>query len=217
MAGACARSGRKSDSVELIVVTKNHPVDLVVELSDLGQNAFGENRDQEAFAKSQEFANIRPEASAKWHFVGQLQTNKVKNVLKYASTIHSLDRPSLLSELNKVLERIEGSVDAFIELNLTEDPARGGVLPEQLLELAQSVLESPRIRLLGLMSVAGLDVDPKIDFERTLKASISLQSIAPSANQLSMGMSQDFETAIEFGATHIRVGSAITGPRATSA
>lgn len=216
MAGACARSGRSVDSVELIVITKNHPVEMALELSDLGQRTFGENRDQEAGPKAAEFADRRPGIAANWHFVGQLQTNKVKNVLKYASAIHSIDRPSLVAELRKVLERTQGSVDGFIELNLTGDPGRGGVLPAQLEELAALVLEVPQINLLGIMAVAGLDVEPEVDFERAVKSLATLEKLAPQANKLSLGMSADFEKAIEFGATHIRVGSAITGPRATN-
>ena len=216
MAGACARSGRSVDSVELIVITKNHPVEMALELSDLGHRSFGENRDQEAGPKAAEFADRRPGIAANWHFVGQLQTNKVKNVLKYASAIHSIDRPSLVAELRKVLERTQGSVDGFIELNLTGDPGRGGVLPAQLEELAALVLEVPQINLLGIMAVAGLDVEPEVDFERAVKSLATLEKLAPQANKLSLGMSADFEKAIEFGATHIRVGSAITGPRATN-
>ena len=216
MASACVRSGRPENSVELIVITKNHPVDLVLELATLGHGVFGENRDQEAGPKAAAFAELRPGLETDWHFVGQLQTNKVKSVLKYAKTIHSLDRPSLIAELAKVLERTESTVGGFIELNLTGDPGRGGVLPEEMLGLAEQILTVPRINLLGVMAVAGLGVEPAVDFERTLQSLEALKKLAPQASKLSLGMSEDFETAIEFGATHIRVGSAITGPRATN-
>ncbi|MCF8528333.1 MAG: YggS family pyridoxal phosphate-dependent enzyme [Aquiluna sp.] len=217
IAGACARSGRSPDQVELIVITKNHPVDLVVELSDLGQDVFGENRDQEAKPKSAALSELRPNAQARWHFVGQLQTNKVKSVLGYASSIHSIDRDSLVAELSKVLTRNEQQVDGFIELNLTGDPGRGGVLPENLGQLAEKVLQEPRIKLRGLMAVAGLGVDARSEFDRVLAIQEVLLSISPESRDLSLGMSEDFEAAIEMGATHIRVGSAITGPRANNA
>ena len=217
IAGACARSGRSTDQVQLIVITKNHPVDLVLELSDLGHRVFGENRDQEAKPKAASFAQLRPQVGASWHFVGQLQTNKVKSVLSYASSIHSIDRDSLVAELSKVLTRNEQEVDGFIELNLTGDPGRGGVLPEKLEELAQKVLDEPRIKLRGLMAVAGLGVDARSEFDRVFAIQEKFLSYSPESKYLSLGMSEDFEIAIEMGATHIRVGSAITGPRAYNA
>ena len=152
-----------------------------------------------------------------WHFVGQLQTNKVKSGLEYASTIHSIDRPSLVSELSKQLQKQEKRIDGFIELNLTDDPGRGGVAPSELLSLAELVLKVEQINLLGVMAVAGLGKDPAEEFERALDLSAQLQTVAAGADQLSMGMSEDYEIAIKLGATHIRVGSAITGPRPISA
>jgi pyridoxal phosphate enzyme (YggS family) len=212
IAASCIAAGRSVSDVELVVVTKNHPAEVVAELYDLGHRHFGENRDQEAGPKGEALA-AGGRLDAKWHFVGQLQSNKVRTVLNYATCIHSIDRSSLVKELAKQLGNRELEIEGFIELNLTEDPARGGVEPGNLPQLAHSVMEIGRIKLLGVMAVAGLGVDPRIDFEKTLLASQELQKIAPEANQLSMGMSEDFELAIEMGATHIRVGSAITGPR----
>lgn len=206
LAQAAVRSGRAPNEVTLIVVTKNHPASLVEELIALGQRDFGENRDQEARPKAEAVGD-----SASWHFVGQLQTNKVKSVLSYASFLHSLDRDSLLSEIAK---RAHQPLNCFIELNLTSDPGRGGVAPENLVEFAERALAANNVRLLGLMAVAGLDVDPRVDFERALRARDLLTSLSADANQLSMGMSGDYEVAVEMGATHVRVGSAITGPRA---
>ena len=212
IAASCIAAGRSVSDVELVVVTKNHSAEVVAELYDLGHRHFGENRDQEAGPKAEALA-AGGRLDAKWHFVGQLQSNKVRTVLSYATCIHSIDRSSLVKELAKQLGNRELEIEGFIELNLTEDPAWGGVQPGNLPQLAHSVLEIGRIKLLGVMAVAGLGVDPRNDFEKTLQASQELQKIAPEANQLSMGMSQDFELAIEMGATHIRVGSASTGPR----
>ena len=212
IAASCIAAGRTVTDVELVVVTKNHSAELVAELYDLGHRQFGENRDQEAGPKAEALA-AGGRLDANWHFVGQLQSNKVRTVLNYATCIHSIDRSSLVKELSKQLGNRELEIEGFIELNLTEDPARGGVEPGNLAQLAESVMQIGRIKLLGVMAVAGLGVDPRIDFEKTLQASQELQKIAPEANQLSMGMSEDFELAIEMGATHIRVGSAITGPR----
>lgn len=212
IAASCIAAGRSVSDVELVVVTKNHSAEVVAELYDLGHRQFGENRDQEAGPKAEALA-AGGRLDAEWHFVGQLQSNKVRTVLNYATCIHSIDRSSLVKELAKQLGNRELEIEGFIELNLTEDPARGGVEPGNLQQLAQSVIQIGRIKLLGVMAVAGLGVDPRIDFEKTLQASQELKKIAPEANQLSMGMSEDFELAIEMGATHIRVGSAITGPR----
>lgn len=212
---AATNSGRTTDSINLIVVTKNHPAQMVIDLAALGQLEFGENRDQEASQKAAEVAKVFP--SAHWHFVGQLQTNKVKSVLRYASTIHSIDRPSLVRELAKQLEIQEAQVDGFIELNLTSDENRGGVSEENLKALTEEVLSVPRIALLGVMAVAGLGEDPESEFEKARQLSEVVRQLAPSATALSMGMSEDFEVAIAMGATHIRVGSAITGPREYSA
>jgi pyridoxal phosphate enzyme (YggS family) len=213
MASACSASGRALQDVELVAITKNHPAEVVAELVDLGHLQFGENRDQEASPKSARLSELRPQAQPTWHFVGQLQSNKVKSVLKYAKVIHSIDRTSLVVELSKQLPKFEGSYSGFIELNLTEDEGRGGVLPQNLAPLAESVLQLPNFELLGVMAVAGLGMDPAAEFERVLAASNRLQEFAPSASKLSIGMSEDFEIAISMGATHIRVGSAITGPR----
>jgi len=207
--------GRAKDDVALIIVSKNHPASLVAELVQLGQSAFGENRDQEASKKAQELKNSG--FDIQWHFVGQLQSNKVKSVLEYASVIHSIDRPSLVAELSKQLSKQNKQIDGFIELNLTDDPGRGGVAPQDLLNLAEQVLAVEQINLLGVMAVAGLGKDPAEEFERAIGLSKQLQTLAPTATKLSMGMSEDFEVAIRLGATHIRVGSAITGPRPISA
>jgi pyridoxal phosphate enzyme (YggS family) len=217
VASACLASGRNVSDVELVAITKNHPAELVAELVDLGQLQFGENRDQEAAPKATLLTELRPQANPTWHFVGQLQSNKVKSVLRYARVIHSIDRASLVGELAKQLPKFEGTYSGFIELNLTSDPGRGGVLPENLPQLAESVLALENFELLGVMAVAGLDQDPRSEFEKVLSASQALQGLSPQANQLSMGMSEDFEVAIAMGATHIRVGSAITGPRPTNA
>lgn len=212
---AAVAAGRNAEDVQLIVVTKTHPAQIVIELAALGQLDFGENRDQEAAPKAQEVASIV--SKARWHFVGQLQSNKVKSVLRYASVIHSIDRPSLVKELAKHLDNQDSQIDGFIELNLTQDENRGGVSKADLAALTEQVLSVPRINLLGVMAVAGLGEDPRAEFEKAVALSQIVRKLAPSAKSLSMGMSEDFEVAIAMGATHIRVGSAITGPREYSA
>jgi len=210
---AASNSGRSVKDIELIIVTKNHSAALPIELLDLGETQFGENKDQEASPKAKEVEFVRPEL-ATWHFVGQLQSNKVRSVLEYASCIHSLDRDSLLKELVKQLAKdTEKRIQVFLELNLTDDPNRGGLDPKDLSRFAELVMAQPQIQLLGVMGVVGLDVEPAVDFERIAKASAELVSLDPAAKFISAGMSGDFEEAIGFGATHLRIGTAITGNR----
>jgi len=205
-----AQRGR--EDITLVVVTKNHPAQLVVDLIDLGQRNFGENRDQEAAPKSLEVAAARPD-QATWQFVGQLQTNKVKSVLNYASVIHSLDRASLLGELAKVTANRGMKVDAFIQLNLTDDPERGGIAPADLKAFAEQVAATSGVRPIGVMAVASLEGQEERDFDTVARASTELQKVIPGAKFISAGMSGDFELAITYGATHLRIGTAITGSR----
>ena len=209
---AATDAGRSSSEIELIVVTKNHPTQLVFDLLDLGVRDFGENRDQEAAPKS---AAVRSNSGIehRWHFIGQLQTNKVKSVVSYAHSVHSLDRQSLLDSLGKATVEREVPLEVFIQLNLTADPNRGGINPSDLNEFADGVVKHSGLNLRGVMGVASLDNQLDRDFEAILKASQALQKILPTANQISAGMSEDFETAIGYGATHLRIGSAITGKR----
>ena len=214
IATAATSANRNANEITLVVVTKNHPHQLVLDLLDLGARDFGENRDQEASPKAKQIA-LESNQEFNWHFIGQLQTNKVKSVLEYASFLHSLDRTSLLDELIKRTVERSQPLKVFIQVNMTEDPERGGVNPTDLMAFSERVLASPGLELVGLMGVGGLDVAPEREFERLAQLSSQLQKLAPNANRLSMGMSGDFETAIAYGATHLRIGTAITGNRPT--
>jgi PLP dependent protein len=210
IAQAAARSGRNLSEIELIVISKNHSAELVEELYALGQRHFGENRDQEAAPKAQSTSNL---GDITWHFVGQLQSNKVKSVLTYAKYILSIDRTSLLASLAKELSKNPINLKGFLQLNLTQDPGRGGIQPADLMTFADAVAAVPGIELQGVMGVAALDRDPREDFETIARCSQQLQVSHPKARFISAGMSHDFEQAIEFGATHLRIGTAITGNR----
>ena len=214
IATAATSANRDPKEITLVVVSKNHPYQLVLDLLELGARDFGENRDQEASVKAKQIAN-ESELDFSWHFIGQLQTNKVKSVLEYASFLHSLDRPSLLDELIKRTVDRSIPLKVFVQVNMTEDLERGGVNPVDLMAFAERVLASPGLELMGLMGVGGLDAAPEREFERLALLSSQLQQLAPSADRLSMGMSGDFEAAIAHGATHLRIGTAITGNRPT--
>ena len=202
---ACRQVGRSVDDITLVVVTKFHLASLIRDLVELGVHHVGESRHQEAVAKHQELSDL----PLTWHFVGQLQSNKARAVADYCQVIHSIDRASVVQKLGTIDHTVEG----FIEVNLTGDPGRGGVEPEQLGELVDTVLETPQIALRGLMAVAPQDVDPAEAFDRVLALQDVVTSRVPEATDLSLGMTGDFEEAIHAGATHLRIGSAITGNR----
>ena len=197
----------------LIVVTKNHDVQLAKNLYDLGERNFGENRVQEGLPKSVELTELLPESNPIWHLIGQLQTNKVKQALEFASVIHSLDRQSLLTELVKRTADFEKPLEVFIQVNLTEDENRGGVSAVNLESFVEQVLRCHTLNLRGLMAVASLENEPARDFESVANLSQKVRALHPGADQLSIGMSDDFLTALGFGATHLRIGTAITGKR----
>lgn len=203
-------AGREATGVTTIVVTKFHPASLVRELAALGVRDVGENRQQEAAEKSAELADL----DLRWHFIGQLQSKKTRSVLGFASAIHSVDRLSLVTALGAALASgARDSIDAFIQLNLTDDDARGGVNPAELEKFAETVLATGGIHLRGVMAVAPLDSDPRAAFARVRALSERLRAVAPEATALSMGMSGDYREAVLEGATHLRIGTAITGNR----
>jgi len=205
VADAARSAGRSPEELTTIVVTKFHPVSLVRELAALGVRDVGENRHQEAQAKAAELSDLH----LRWHFVGQLQSKKARQVRAYADVIHSIDRISLVDALRSD----DGTVDCFVQLNLTDDPGRGGVADKDLEPLVERVLDTPGLRLLGVMAVAPLDEDARHAFARVRSASERITALEPLADKISAGMSQDYAAAIAEGATHLRIGTAITGNR----
>ena len=213
IASAAEKCGRHVSDITLIVVTKFHPASLVRELADLGITNVGENRHQEAEAK---YAELRDLTHLRWHFIGQLQSNKARAVRRYADVVHSVDRSSLVSALDSgdPAEWKHPRLDVLVQMNLTSDGARGGAADaDDMLRLADDVAERETLRLRGIMAVAPLDEDPAAAFERVRLAHERLCRAHPEAAWLSMGMSHDYEPAIEHGATHLRIGTAITGYR----
>jgi pyridoxal phosphate enzyme (YggS family) len=202
---AARDAGRDPAEITTIVVTKFHPASLVAQLAELGVRDVGENRHQEAQAKAAELADL----DLRWHFVGQLQSKKARQARAYASAIHSVDRVALVDALRSD----EASVDCFVQVNLTDDAGRGGVAPDALEALVERVLETPGLRLRGLMAVAPLGEPARPAFARVRAMSELVQRLDPTAHDLSMGMSHDFRDAIMEGATHLRIGTAITGNR----
>jgi pyridoxal phosphate enzyme (YggS family) len=200
-------AGRNPADLTTIVVTKFHPASLIRELAGFGVSDIGENRHQEAQAKASQLADL----DLTWHFVGQLQGKKARQVRAYAQVIHSVDRPSLAHALGSD----ESSVDCFVQVNLTDQEGRGGVDLPGLEPLVEEVIATAGLKLLGVMAVAPLDEEPRRAFARLRAASDRVRALAPDATSISAGMSHDYAAAIAEGATHLRIGTAITGNRPT--
>jgi pyridoxal phosphate enzyme (YggS family) len=211
-----ARDAGRSESPRLIVVTKFHPAEDVRLLAELGVTDVGENRDQEASAKSAELMDL----GLSWHFIGQLQTNKAKSVVRYADAVHSVDRAPLVAALAKAVEGEPSRAEkpplaCLVQVNLDPNAAsgRGGALPNELPGLAELIASAAALRLAGVMAVAPLGEDPARAFDRLAQCSAAMQAEHPSATMVSAGMSQDLEQAVAAGATHVRIGTDVLGPR----
>ncbi|MEN9687729.1 MAG: hypothetical protein RL381_741 [Actinomycetota bacterium] len=190
-------------NVTLIVVTKTYPASDVQILRDLGVENFGENRNEEGILKS-------AEVPARWHYQGEIQSRKLRDIAGWADVIHSLDSQRHIEKLSAVAQE---TIEVFLQLSLDGDPARGGAVESELPSLADSVQSLPHLKLAGLMCVPPLNSDPHIAFSEISHIHRRFIEKYPSAPSLSAGMSGDFEVAIEYGATHIRVGSSILGSR----
>ncbi|MFI8402615.1 YggS family pyridoxal phosphate-dependent enzyme [Streptomyces sp. NPDC085463] len=217
IAAACAAAGRGREEVTLIVVTKTYPASDVRILHGLGVRHVAENRDQDAAPKAAACADL----DLTWHFVGQLQTNKVKSVTGYADVVQSVDRAKLVSALSAAAQKEGRELGCLIQVALDAGTGgrgdRGGVAPDGIEELAAAVDAAPGLRLGGLMTVAPLAGpyagEPRAAFDRLMDLSTALRATRPAANMVSAGMSGDLEEAVAAGATHVRVGTAVLGVR----
>ncbi|MFG2140655.1 YggS family pyridoxal phosphate-dependent enzyme [Streptomyces sp. NPDC048650] len=217
IATACAAVGRPRGEVTLIVVTKTYPASDVRLLAELGVRHVAENRDQDAAPKAVECADL----SLTWHFVGQLQTNKVRSVARYAGLVQSIDRARLVTALSKEAVRAERELGCLVQVALDAESGqqgdRGGVAPDGVAMLADAIAGAQGLRLDGVMTVAPLTGPyagrPCAAFERLMEISTDLRANHPAANMVSAGMSADLEDAVAAGATHVRVGTAVLGVR----
>ncbi|MFJ8145312.1 YggS family pyridoxal phosphate-dependent enzyme [Streptomyces sp. NPDC096048] len=217
IAVACEAAGRGREEVTLIVVTKTYPADDVRILSELGVRDVAENRDQDAAPKAAACSDL----PLSWHFVGQLQTNKVRSVVGYADVVQSVDRARLVTALSKEAVRAGREVGCLLQVALDAGENargdRGGVSPAGIEELADLVARSEGLRLDGLMTVAPLTGEyagrQEAAFEHLMDLSTYVRRTHPAANMVSAGMSADLEQAVAAGATHVRVGTAVLGVR----
>lgn len=202
---ACADARRSPDGVTLIAVSKTQPADSIVPLIQAGHREFGENRVQESLSKWPELRETFPDV--RLHLVGQLQSNKAEEAVRLFDLIHSLDRPSLLTALAKAMDKVGRRLPCFIQVNLAGEEQKGGCTPADL----PALLDAARVAdvpVAGLMTVPPVDLEPAPWF-----ALLGKLADDHGLTGLSMGMSDDYQTAVRIGATHIRVGTALFGPR----
>lgn len=226
IAEACQDAGRRPEDVDLMVVTKFHPIEAVTELVRLGVRNFGENREQEARRKSQQLVELderdhilqgRP---AEWSMIGQLQSNKCNSVARWAHSVHSVDSAKLVRRLGNGVRRAldegvrtETKLGIFLQVSIDDDVARGGTDEAEIFRLADQAAEDANLELRGLMAVPPLEADPDKCFDYLQQLSQKLQENHPESKEISAGMTSDLEAAIRHGSTCVRIGTAILGPR----
>ena len=197
-------------TVELVAVSKFKPVEAIREAYEAGQRSFGENRPQELAAKAPQLPG-----DIVWHFIGHLQTNKVKMVVPYAHLIHSVDSERLLAEIDKAARAAGKVMDCLLEIHIAEEQTKQGFTPDEAVALAKEAGRYPNIRLRGVMGMATFTNDReqvRREF-RSLKAVSERLSFLPGCDTVSMGMSGDWPIAVEEGTTIVRIGTAIFGKR----
>jgi pyridoxal phosphate enzyme (YggS family) len=208
---ACADAGRSSDEITLVVVTKFFPASDVRLLADLGVRDVGENRHQEALDKAAECADL----DVRWHFIGGLQSNKAAAVTAYADVVHSVDRTKLVGGLSRGAQERERDLECLVQVSLDPPGASGraGCDPDDVPALVHRIQEADGLQLRGVMGVAPLGGDPGEAFARLAQIASVVRTQVPDATWISAGMSGDLEHAVRHGATHLRIGSAVLGPR----
>ena len=203
---ACEGADRPAGAVELVAVSKTMPAAAIEDAIEAGQRVFGENRVQEALRKWPALKELH--AGVELHLIGPLQTNKVKDAVALFDVIQTVDRPKLARALAEEMERTGRRPRCFVQVNTGEEPQKAGVAPDEVPEFVELCRETFNLPIEGLMCIPPLDEEPAMHF--ALLAKLAEELGLP---ELSMGMSADFETAIVFGATYVRVGTAIFGAR----
>ena len=207
IAAAAAAADRVPSSITLVAVSKGFDAAVVAAARDAGQVDFGENRVQELKAKAAALPGIR------WHFIGRLQRNKVRDGVGTASLIHSVDRLELAEDLAARAGATSGVQRILVQVNVDGDPAKAGCSIDDAGQFVEQVRAMPGVACEGLMTMPALDADPRPAFARLRQLRDDLRKDFPEVQHLSMGMSNDFEVAVEEGATIVRVGQALFGPR----
>jgi len=213
IAAACQRSDRGPDEVTLVGAAKRQPLDRIQAARDAGLRVIGENRVQEAEHKRPQLPGLD------WHLIGPLQSNKAKKAVHLFSTVHSIDRPKIAHALARAATQADRELLGFLEVNVGGEPSKHGFDPRELLAQAGPLAQLSSMKIVGLMAIPPYEEDPEAarKWFRTLRELrdelCSTPEWAGCPGWLSMGMSSDFEIAIEEGATHVRVGTALFGAR----
>lgn len=210
-----AKCQREASTAQLIAVSKTKPVADISEAYAAGQRAFGENYVQELVEKAQFFEN---RTDIRWHFIGPIQSNKTRDIAAFADVVHSIERAKIAQRLAAQRKPSQAPLQVLIQINISGEASKSGVLPTEMLALAKVINDLPQLELIGLMAIPEPAVagDNRQAFQAMVDLSKQLMTIYPQANQLSMGMSDDWQQALTFGATMIRLGTAIFGHRETT-
>ena len=218
MSHAAMRAGRRPEEVRLVAVTKTVGIEAIKQALDIGLRIFGENKVQEAKEKIEALATQAP-SGTEWHLLGHLQGNKTKHSVRLFDLIHSLDSEGLAGDLDKEARKMGKVQRVLIQVKLSEEETKSGAPEKELPQLAEKVAELKNLRLEGLMAIPPFFDDPERArpyFRRLRELRDELEKKGISLPELSMGMSDDFEVAIEEGATLVRIGTAIFGERRTA-
>lgn len=218
IAAACARSGRDPSEVTLIAVSKTFPVDAIADLHALGQVDFGENKVQELVDKAGALPGQAEGGRIRWHMIGHLQRNKARDVVRHADVFHALDSERLARELERHCAAVGRRLPCLVQVNVSGEESKFGLDPDVVHGFIDRMAAYEHLDVLGLMTLASPadnpeDVRPQFRLLRQIARSCAGAGRRARLDVLSMGMSDDFDVAVEEGATHIRVGSAIFGPR----
>lgn len=217
VAKAALSCGRNPDEIKIVAVSKSHPAETVANGISAGISVFGENYVQEMKDKIEQLQNkkiIQPE----WHYIGHLQTNKVKYIIPYVSLIHSVDSVHLAEEISKQAKKINKTIDILIQVNTSGEQSKSGCAPEETCDIFRVVKDIENIKVVGLMTIGSFSDDEYIyrnEFRllKSMKEQMNIKYPEVDVKHLSMGMTHDFEAAIEEGATIVRIGTAIFGER----
>ncbi len=215
MAEITAKCQREPSTAQLIAVSKTKPVADIEEAYAAGQRAFGENYVQELVEKAQFFEN---KTDICWHFIGPIQSNKTRDIAAFADVVHSIERAKIAERLAAQRKPNQAPLQVLIQINISGEVSKSGVLPTEMLALAKVIAGLPQLELIGLMAIPEPAVagDNRQAFEAMAELSKQLIAIYPKARQISMGMSDDWQQALTLGATMIRLGTAIFGHRETT-
>ena len=214
LAETAVEAGRRPEDVHLLAVSKKQPLDKIVEAAAAGQRDFGENIVQEGIEKVTKLA----EKKLCWHFIGHIQSNKTRTVAEHFDWVHSVDTLKIARRLSEQRPESLGDMNVCIQVNIDEEASKSGAAPGDVTELAHAVAELPRLRLRGLMCLPAIRAsfdEQRVPFARTRELAEELALGGLALDTLSMGMSDDFPAAIMEGATIVRIGTAVFGPRNT--